>query len=109
MKFQNKTHQFTIERQVDGSYCVFVINTKPEKFLGFITKPAGVTEQLILSEYDSYLERLETESMFSIEQVLSILASKRAKPIFGVELTPQKIKNKLENLNVKKFSESYDS
>ena len=108
MKFQNKTHVFTIERQVDGSYCIFAFNTKPEKLLGFINKPAGVTEQLILSEYDEYLEKLETRSMFSLEQVLSILASKRAKPILGVDLTPQKIKNNLENLNVKKFSESYD-
>ena len=108
MKFQNKEFQFTVERQVDGTFSIFTKRLIDSKFLGCTLAPAGTVGRLEISEYDTQLERLETQNNFSVDQVLAILASKRALPVFGVELTPEKIKNKLENLNVKKFSESYD-
>jgi len=108
MKFQNEKFQFTVERQVDGTFSIFTKRLIDKKFLGFTIVPAGTVERLMISEYDTQLERSETQSNFSLDQVLSILASKGALPILGLELTPGKIKNKLENLNVKKFSEIND-
>lgn len=108
MKFQNEKFQFTVERQVDGTFCIFTKRLVAKKFLGCTLAPAGTVGSLVISEYDTQLERLETQKNFSVDQVLAILASKRALPVLGLELTPEKIKNKLENLNVKKFSESND-
>ena len=108
MKFQNEKFQFTVERQVDGTFSIFTKRLIDKKFLGFTIVPAGTVERLVISEYDTQLERLEVEKTYSLNRVLLILTSKGALPVLGLELTPEKIKNKLENLNVKKFSEIND-
>ena len=108
MKFQNEKFQFTVERQVDGTYRILTKRLVPKKLFGFIIAPAGEVGQLIISEYDTQLESLHGHEKFSIKEILALLAKENAKPVDEDGLTPEEIKNKLENLNVKKFSEIND-
>lgn len=107
MKFQNEKFQFTVERQVDGKYALYYERLRDLKVLGLLLRKAKVKSQMCTLVFDSFRDENVLETSFSINQVLGLLAVKNAKPL-KVDLTPEEIKNKLENLNVKKFSEIND-